>query len=189
MTSMKTLPSSGRVTVFRRQSALRGCPTRVSAGPRLGTAVTGWFLPLVLGALLTLPAAVRAQLEYETNNSTLTITRGCPESLVTVFSDCPTTVYHLPGTSGWGATFAYRPTAPWNPQVPTSDPSFGVGMNRFGFTITGGTNLVVVIEATTDLADPSWLPVATNVLTDGSAYFSDSRWTDDPARFYRLRSP
>src|ERR1035441_3355402 len=35
------------------------------------------------------------------------------------------------------------------------------------------TNLVIVVEACTDPGNPVWLPVATNTLTAGSAYFSD----------------
>ena len=50
------------------------------------------------------------------------------------------------------------------------------------------TNLVIVVEACTDPGNPVWLPVATNTLTAGSAYFSDPQWTNYPARFYRLRS-
>ena len=77
----------------------------------------------------------------------------------------------------------------WNPQVQTSDASFGVRTNQFGFTITGTSNLVIVVEACTNLANPIWSPVATNTLTGGSSYFSDPQWTNYPARFYRLRSP
>jgi hypothetical protein len=75
----------------------------------------------------------------------------------------------------------------WNPLVPTSDASFGVRTNRFGFTITGANNLVVVVEATTNLSNPTWIPVGTNTLTGDSSYFSDAEWTNHPARFYRLR--
>jgi hypothetical protein len=99
------------------------------------------------------------------------------------------TVYYLPGTTGWGTTFAGRPAVLWNPLVDTSDPSFGVRTNRFGFTITGASDLVIVVEASTDLANPVWIPVGTNILTGGSSYFSDPEWTNSPARFYRLRSP
>jgi hypothetical protein len=99
------------------------------------------------------------------------------------------TVYYLPGTTGWGATFAGRPTVLWNPTVPTGHPSFGVQANQFGFTITGSSNLVLVVEACTNLASPSWSPVGTSTLTGGSSYFSDPEWTNHPARFYRLRSP
>ena len=100
------------------------------------------------------------------------------------------TVYYLPGTTGWGTTFGGRPTVLWNPQVQTSDASFGVRTNRFGFTITWASEqLVIVVEACTNLANPVWSPVGTNTLTGGSSYFSDPQWTNYPARFYRLRSP
>jgi hypothetical protein len=99
------------------------------------------------------------------------------------------TVYYLPGTTGWGTTFAGRPVVLWNPLVQTGDASFGVRTNRFGFTITGASNLVLVVEAATNLANPAWIPVSTNTLTSGSSYFSDPEWANHPARFYRLRSP
>jgi hypothetical protein len=103
-------------------------------------------------------------------------------------------VYYLPGTTGWGATFGSLPLVLWNPQVQTGDGSFGVQANQFGFNITGNYNLVVVVEATSGLANPVWSPVSTNTLntsvgTNGSAYFSDPDWTNFPGRFYRLRSP
>ena len=71
----------------------------------------------------------------------------------------------------------------------TRDASFGVRTNRFGFNLDWASGRVVVVEACTNLAEPVWSPVGTNVLTDGSAYFSDPGWTDSPARFYRLRAP
>jgi hypothetical protein len=101
----------------------------------------------------------------------------------------PTTVYYLPGTTGWGTTFGGQPTVLWNPRTQTSGASFGVRANGFGFNITGASNLIVVVEATTNLSSPDWQPVQTNTLTTGSAYFSDPQWTDYPSRFYRLRSP
>jgi len=107
-----------------------------------------------------------------------------------VFSgDNNATVYYLPGTTGWTSTCGGRPTVLWNPHVQSSGASFGVRTNRFGFTITGPTNLVIVVEARTNLANHTWSPVGTNILTGGSSYFSDPQWTNYPARFYRLRSP
>jgi hypothetical protein len=103
------------------------------------------------------------------------------------------TIYYLPGTSGWSYTFFSHPDGPpavlWNLQAVTSDPSFGVRMNHFGFNITGSSNLVIVVEACTNLAYPTWIPVQTNTLAGGSSYFSDSQWTNYPACFYRLSSP
>jgi hypothetical protein len=85
------------------------------------------------------------------------------------------TVYYLPGITGW------------NPQVQTSGASFGVRTNQFGFNITGNSNLGIVVEACTNLANPVWSKVGTNTLTGGSSYFSDPQWTNYSRRFYRLR--
>lgn len=94
------------------------------------------------------------------------------------------TVYYLPGTTGWGSTFAGRPTVLWNPT-----PQITVPADPFGFTITGSSNLVIVVEAATSLTSPDWTAVSTNTLTDGSSPFSDPQSANRPTRFYRLRSP
>lgn len=99
------------------------------------------------------------------------------------------TVYYLPGTTGWGAAFEGMPTVLWNPQVQTNDPSFGVRTNRFGFTITGTTNIPIVVEACTNSTGSAWVSVQSCNLTNGSLYFIDPQWTNYPARFYRLRWP
>ena len=99
------------------------------------------------------------------------------------------TVYYLPESKGGTSPFAGLPPVLWNPQMQTDDASFGIQSNQFGFTISWASDKVVVVEATVDLAHPVWAPVATNVLTGGSSYFSDPKWTDYLARFYRLRSP
>jgi BspA type Leucine rich repeat region (6 copies) len=100
----------------------------------------------------------------------------------------PTTVYYLPGTTGWGAMFDGLPTAPWflpNPVILNGEPGFGVGANGFGFTISWATNASVVVEACTNLANPVWIPVSASTLTGGTNYFSDPQWTNYPMRFYR----
>jgi hypothetical protein len=83
-------------------------------------------------------------------------------------------IYYQPGTTGW------------SPQLQTQDGSFGVKTNQFGFNISCDNNLLVVVEACTNLQNPLWLPVATNL---GPFYFSDSQWRNYPARFYRPRTP
>jgi len=98
-------------------------------------------------------------------------------------------VYYLPGATGWGTTFAGRPAVLWNPLAQTGDASFGVWTNRFGFTITGASNLVIVVEASATLAAADWVPLQSLNLTNGAFYFSDPEWTNHHARFYRLRSP
>ncbi len=85
--------------------------------------------------------------------------------------------------------FTYLPAALiWNPQV-QGGADFGVRSNQFGFTISGTVNLLVIVEACTNLANPVWVPLETNTLTDGIFYFSDPTWTNYPARFYHLRQP
>ena len=99
------------------------------------------------------------------------------------------TVYFLPGTTGWGATFAYRPARLWNPLIQTSGPGFGIAPGGFGFNITGTPNIPIVVEASTALANAAWIPLQSLNLTNGTFHFSDSHWTNYPARSYRIRSP
>ncbi len=98
-------------------------------------------------------------------------------------------VYYLPGATGWDTNPTGLPTALWVPQVQTGDASFGVGPNGFGFYINWASGQTVVVEASTSLANPIWVPVGTNVFSSSSSYFSDPQWTNFPGRFYRLRSP
>jgi hypothetical protein len=110
------------------------------------------------------------------------------------YGDTNATAYYLPGTTGWTDFTANTglPTAPWllpNPVILNFEPNFGVQTNGFGFTISWATNISVVVEASTDLANPIWSPVGTNTLISGSSCFSDPQWTNYPGRFYRLRSP
>jgi hypothetical protein len=118
---------------------------------------------------------------------------NAPSGDSTVFSgDNNTTVYYLPGTRGWGPTFGDCLTAPWPlpyPVILNNSPGFGPQNNGFGFTACWGTNIPVVVEACTDLANPIWFPVGTNTFTNGLSYFIDPQWTNCPTRLYRLRSP
>jgi hypothetical protein len=104
-------------------------------------------------------------------------------------ADNNATVYYLPGTAGWGATFDGRPTVLWNPQAQTGDDHFGIRNNQFGFNVTGGSNLVFVVEACTNLTNPVWIPLSTNLLSGGLLYFSDPQWTNFSSRFYKFSFP
>jgi hypothetical protein len=114
----------------------------------------------------------------------------------TMFSgDNDVTVYYLPGTTGWGSTFGGAPTALWALPYPpilnsvNNNTSFGVQNKQFGFTVSWATNLSIIVQASTNLASPIWIPVSTNALASGSFYFSDPQWTNYPSRFYRLCWP
>lgn len=107
-------------------------------------------------------------------------------------NDFYATIYYLPGTTGWGSMFGGRPTALWelpNPVILTIGPGFGVQTNMFGFVISWAAHPYVIVEASTNIANPTWLTLATNSLTGGSSYFSDADWINHPARFYRVHSP
>jgi len=117
-----------------------------------------------------------------------------PRGDMSVFSDdddSALTLYYLPGTTGLGSTFGtFARTVLWNPQMHTSHLGFGVRANDFGFIATGTSGLVVVVQASTNLANPAWSGLVTNTLTALGAFsFGDPQWTNYPARFYRLRWP
>ena len=67
-------------------------------------------------------------------------------------------------TAGYGTALAVL----WNPQV--SAPGFTGG--RFGFNFTVPTNATIVVEASANLQNPAWLPVATNVFEGKSDFFA-----------------
>ncbi len=99
------------------------------------------------------------------------------------------TVYYLPGTTGWGPTYAGRPTMLWNPQVQTTDGSLVLRQNGFGFNIAGTAGIPIVVEASTNLEAGSWIPLQSCTLTNGLIYFSDPQWTNYSRRNYRIPSP
>lgn len=74
------------------------------------------------------------------------------------------------------------------PQAQAGD-NFGVLSNQFGFSINWASGQVVVVDACTNLIDPTWSPLQTNVLSNTPTYFSDPIWTNLMGRFYRLRAP
>jgi hypothetical protein len=129
---------------------------------------------------------------------------GC-ESLVSLFvaGDAPilgpsafaydtsATAFYLVGTSGWNefTESSGVPAVLWNPLIQTSDGSFGVRNNQFGFDVTGTADIPIVVEACTNLANSVWIPLQSLTLTNGLFYFSDLQWTNYPARYYRISSP
>ena len=74
---------------------------------------------------------------------------------------------------------------------PSSPPQIGSGTaglqagGKFGFTITGVSSQIVVVEASMNLVD--WQPIWTNTLSGASTNFTDSQWKNFPNRYYRAR--
>jgi hypothetical protein len=99
--------------------------------------------------------------------------------------DSAATAYYLPGTTGWGATFDELPTALWLPQIVAS----AVRTNQFSFYVDWASGQNVVVGGCTNLSNPIWSPLQTNMLTGSPWYFSDPQWTNYPSRFYRASSP
>ena len=65
---------------------------------------------------------------------TVYCTGNAPIASSTVFSGANiATIYYLPGTLGWTATFGGRPTALWLPQMQNVKSSLGAATNQFSF--------------------------------------------------------
>lgn len=103
--------------------------------------------------------------------------------------DLKAVLCYLPGTTGWASTYGGAHTVKWNGSISTTNTSPSIQTNQFGFTISGDFGIPVVVIQCTNLTNPAWQPVQTNILTSNSFYFSDPQWTNYPTRLYRLRSP
>jgi hypothetical protein len=108
-----------------------------------------------------------------------------------VFVGSDLTVYYLAGTTGWSDFSAGTgvPVVLWNPLIQADNASFGVRNSQFGFTITGTTNIPIVVEACTNLANPVWTPLTDVTLTNGSFSFSEAVQVNGSGRYYRISSP
>jgi uncharacterized repeat protein (TIGR03803 family) len=74
------------------------------------------------------------------------------------------------------------------PQI-LSDGRFGIQSSAFGFDYTGISNQTAIIEFSTNLSQPGWLPLQTNVLTGAPLYFSVTYSSQNTNAFYRIQSP
>jgi hypothetical protein len=137
----------------------------------------------------TIPASVtnigQAAFGARTTGTRVYFKGNAPTVTPASFDHLNTTIYYLPGTTNWGPTLSGCPTVLWNPQPQRP----AVQANQFGFTITGTTNIPIVVEANTGMANPGWTALQTCTLTNGSIYFTDPDWTNHPIRLYRIRSP
>lgn len=127
--------------------------------------------------------------DYAMNIGAIYFLGNAPGVYASGFASSSATVFYLPGTIGWGSTFAGRPTMLWNPRIQIADSDFGMRTNGFSFNITGTSNLTVVIEASGSLAQPGWIAIGTNTLINGAASFTDPESKSFSSRYYRLRSP
>jgi hypothetical protein len=112
-----------------------------------------------------------------------------PVGVYVLGGDDSATVYYLPGMTGWGPTFAGRPTKLWNPQMQDFSFSSGTGQGRFAFTVKGTADIPLLIEASTNPLAAAWIPLQTCALTNGVIDFTDPSSAAYPVRFYRICSP
>lgn len=64
----------------------------------------------------------------------------------------------------------------------------GIYASQFGFYMSGALNQTVVVEGCTNLTNPVWLPLQTNILHGSPAYYSEPFGLPQPLHFFRLRS-
>ena len=95
------------------------------------------------------------------------------------------TLYYYYGTTGWGATYGGLPIMGLflPPQIGGPDGNVGVFAGNFSFTVTGVSNQIIVIQASTNFLN--WQPIWTNTLSGNGTNFTDPQWTNYPCRFYR----
>jgi hypothetical protein len=157
------------------------------------TNISSWAFTYCNPTRIVIPAGVTSIGDYALggmyNLRAVYFTGNAPTNLgAGIFQGDPVTVYYLPGTKGWGSTFAGYSAVLWNPHA-QADARFGVRTNRFGFDIVGTVGIPIVVEASTNLAGAPWTMLQNCTLTNGLIYFSDSQWMNCPRRFYRFRSP
>jgi hypothetical protein len=102
-------------------------------------------------------------------------------------NDSQLTIYYTADANGWTSTVGGRPATLWNPRIVTDDGKLGFSLNQFGFTVSGSSGVVVIVERTVDLSNPSWTPIETNTLSAATWSFQ----TPDSGgnAFFRLRAP
>jgi hypothetical protein len=185
--------SSGGVLFDKAGTVLLAYPPGLSSGlyaiPEGVTNIAGYAFADTGLRTVTVPASVTliSDNAFEGSGSIERVyfTGDAPVMGGTLFDNTPT-FYYLPGTSGWSPNFYGFPAFLWNPEVQPGSPGFGVGTNGFGFTITGTPGIPVVVQFVSNLQKGNWVNLHACTLTNGSAYFSDSSWTQYPSRFYRI---
>jgi hypothetical protein len=114
--------------------------------------------------------------------------RGNAPQVFGIIADTNTTVYYLPGRTGWGGSFGGCPAVLWNPEIQIANAGAGQ-TSPLRLTILGTPGIPFVLEAAPDLAAGPWWPLQLRLLKNGQVSFSDAEWTNYPARFYRIRWP
>ncbi|MBN8249010.1 MAG: leucine-rich repeat domain-containing protein [Verrucomicrobia bacterium] len=140
---------------------------------------------------ITVPDAV-AQIGFDafagaTNLASAYFLGNAPNAERLFPTDPAPTVYYLPGTTGWGTSYGWAPTAHWVPVA--SNPQFSGG--QFATSVDGPVSLVIVLESRPSLdASARWEPVVTNAIPESSRLtLTDTTSGESGIRLYRVQSP
>ena len=137
------------------------------------------------------PYNSESQLEIDVSGNSSVVSGLSPADLVTVLSSFAT----LQTDSFHSLVLYNNPNPPYQQSgsvssfqlLPTMS-SMSVQTNQFCFRVTGNLGAITVVEVCTNILNPVWSPIQTNTLTSGSWAFSDSSWTNNPIRLYRVRT-
>ncbi len=168
------------------------------------------FLLVNLLLLLSLAAAVQAQFNYTIAENGVTITGYTgvggdvliPDTMevlpvtainteafmnrTSLFDAASSlTVYYLPRTTGWGETFAGRPTDLWIPIVP--DLHSITSNTPLRLRSRSPASATLRVQRSTNLVD--WEDWPTVSRDTGSSELRDSETSPRGYRFYRIQSP
>jgi len=212
----KVLPGTGVVNVG--QSAFASCSKLVSVAFTNSLVYIGWYAFESCSGLtnFVIPNSVAtlgsSAFEGCSGLTTMTISASVTNMEDSVFFDCPNLTnvyfegdapyvyykvfdglndigYYLPGTTGWTTNFSGLPMVQWLPHMQPMSVALPVPTNQFAFNINWANGKNVVVEACANLAAPVWTPVATNLLSNGTALIRDQNSTNYLNRFYRVRTP
>ena len=99
------------------------------------------------------------------------------------------TVFYLPSATGWGESYAGRPTVLWDPEIATETVVADVDLGELRFDVAANFDFSVAIEGADDASPSDWARLGTVEVIEGTASFVDDDFVTMGNRFYRLRMP
>lgn len=156
-----------------------------SGGTLFGTTENGGNAGLGVIFALRMDGSAYTVLKHfpDIDNNGRNVDGGSPFPSLSLCGDALYGTTQNGGSAGQGTLFSLNLA----PRIQVTNESPAIGTNGFGFSITGYSNQLVVVEACTNLAAPSWLPLQTNIIGTDINFFIDPAWTNFPQRYYRLR--
>ena len=91
------------------------------------------------------------------------------------------------GMGGRGAVFRLSVGLLPNPVITNVDGNLAVPTNDFSFEVRAIDGSEIVVQACTNLNNPTWTPLATNTLNGILTHFRDPEWMNFPGRIYRAQ--